>query len=209
MEIAPNRRKGLEAAAGGLSLMSFFTAMWGFISENSLRGKDHWISGLILLIVIVFFIYYYFYFQARVKGMASIEAGGQGGETPEEKKKGKWFGIIFGLEGLAILVVINVLNNTGHPDYFIPCFALIVGLHFFPLGILFQRKFDHFMGAWTCLIAMAGIYLTNQGSYSHQDIVAIVGLGCAAATTGYGIRMILKGKEILLAENAAATSALR
>ena len=56
---------------------------------------------------------------------------------------------------------------------------------------------------------MAGIYLTNQGSYSHQDIVAIVGLGCAAATTGYGIRMILKGKQVLQAGNSAATPASR
>jgi hypothetical protein len=43
-------------------------------------------------------------------------------------------GIASGVEGLAILLAVNVLAHFGRSDYAAPVIAIIVGLHFMPLA---------------------------------------------------------------------------
>ena len=45
-------------------------------------------------------------------------------DIAEGKKKGRWFGIIFGAEGLGIFIAVNVVTNMGHSDLVIPVIAL-------------------------------------------------------------------------------------
>eukprot|EP01132_Coremiostelium_polycephalum_P017015 gene17015-20404_t len=116
-------------------------------------------------------------------------------EVIENKNSGKWFGIVYALTGITIFIVVNVLKWTNHFKYFIPSFALIIGLHFFPLAKIFKRKFDYYMGAWTCLISIIGIYLITRNSVSNDAIVAFVGIGCAISTSTYGLRMVLEAKK--------------
>jgi len=104
--------------------------------------------------------------------------------------------IITGLEGAAIFITANVLINMKLSGYFIPSFALIVGLHFFRLGHLFKRSFDYFTGVCTCIVALAGLILTYH-QVPHFLVVALVGIGCALVTTAHGTRMIIEGKEAL------------
>ena len=99
-------------------------------------------------------------------------------------------------EGVAILVVQNILANINKDELFIPCFALIVGLHFFPLAKVFDRKFDYYIGTWTTFFALSGIYLTIKHSMHQYIINAIVCFACATATTLYGLYMISNIKKI-------------
>jgi|GEM_PF-3424163 len=78
-----------------------------------------------------------------------------------------------------------------------PCFALIVGLHFFPLGKIFNRSFDYYMGAWTSLVAIAGIVLMHQKTWPVYLITTMVCCGCALATSVYGVMMVLRGHKIV------------
>jgi hypothetical protein len=184
-----------EEVSGGLFLMSLFTTLWAIIAEYNLRGRDYWLFGVAFLIIVIVFVYNCFRFDKLSKSLPPDELSAE--FKLKEKKKNKWFGIVFGLEGLAIFIVVNVLNNVGLPQYFIASFALIVGLHFFPIGAIYKRNFDYFAGTWTCLIAILGMFLIANKTYSPSVITAIIGVGCALATTSYGIRMVAGGYKLL------------
>lgn len=192
----PITKKDIDKPIGGLFFMIINTAIWAFIAEYYLENKDYRLIGVLLGFIITAFLYFYFTFTKVQKTLAdSVEE-----KTAEEKSKEKWFLIIFGLEGLGILVAKNVLMNINHNELFISFFALAVGLHFFPLAKIFNRTFDYYMGTWTCLFAIIGIYLITQKIMPVNLANVVVSLGCAIATISYGVRMINEGKKLLLIE---------
>ncbi len=118
-------------------------------------------------------------------------------EAAEGKKMGMWFGIIFGAEGLFIFLGVNLVNRLGHTDLIIPVIALVVGLHFYPLGRIFKRKIDYWLATWTTGVAVLGILFTLNKTFSFQAISAFVGVGVAIATSCYGWYMINYGKSMI------------
>lgn len=192
----PITQKDIDKPIGGLFFMIINTTIWTFIAEYYLENKDYRLIGIFLGFIITAFLYFYFTFTKAQKML--IESNEE--KTTEEKSKEKWFLIIFGLEGLGILIAKNVLMNIHHDELFISFFALAVGLHFFPLAKIFNRTFDYYMGAWTCLFAIIGIYLITQKTTTVNLANVAVSLGCAIATISYGIRMINEGRKLLLIE---------
>jgi len=193
MSSVTNPKKEFEDVLGGLFLMIAFTLVWTVISEVALRGRDYWSIGVLFAIVTVFFLISYLKFYSAAKKVKDITVP----ESVKDKAKSKWFNIIFITEGVAIFVVVNVLNNTGHGNYFISCFALIVGLHFFPLGKIMERKAYYFMGSFMSLGAILGIILTSKG-FPAYEVTGIVGAWCALATTAYGMTLIKRGNQLIL-----------
>jgi MFS family permease len=186
-------KASLDDMAGGLFMMTIFTAVWIGLAEYNLRGRDYWVVGVVFLAILLVFVSHYFKFVGVSKALPGVLPELK---SAEEKKKDKWFMIIFGLEGLAIFLSANALINSNHFNYFVPVVALIVGLHFFPLGYLYKRKFDHYMGVWTCIIAVTGILLTYW-QLPVFAVIGIVGIGCAIATAAQGIRMIAQGRKAM------------
>jgi len=182
-------KKQLERLGVGLFMMTVFTAVWVTIAEFSFISLDHGATAGAFGIVIIFFVINYIKIMQTAKevGQASAEADG-----PVEKSRAKWFYIIFAVEGIAILVIKNILVNKGHDDLFVPFFALIVGLHFFPMAFLLKRPFFYVFGAWICLMAALGFYLLQKGEPVYLS-TGLIGLGCALATTANGIRLIKMG----------------
>jgi len=81
------------------------------------------------------------------------------------------FGLIFGLETVAILLAVAVLNGIRRPD-FIPCaIAGIVGLHFFPLAPLFKAPIYNVTGFLGCVIGLAGVVVPD--AVLRQKVVSI------------------------------------
>lgn len=189
-------KKDIDKPIGGLFFMIINTSIWAFIAEYYLENRNQLLVGVFLGLIISSFLYFYFQFTKAQKKLlkSTIE------KTADEKKNEKWFLIVFGLEGLGILIAKNVLMNINHNELFISFFVLIVGLHFFPLGKIFKRTFDLYIGTWTCLFAILGIYLITQKITTANFANVIVSLGCAFATISYGIRMILEGRKLLLIE---------
>jgi len=182
-------KTALDKPLGGLFLMTLLTVIWTIVGEISLKGEDFYVLGIIFILIILFFTSYYFKFYKRKKFLSKIH-------NQEDPKKEKLYRIILIAEGVAILVVQNILANINKDELFIPCFALIVGLHFFPLAKVFDRRFDYYIGTWTTSFALLGIYLTIRLSMYQYFINAIVCFACATATTLYGLHMISNANKI-------------
>ena len=86
----------------------------------------------------------------RFRGAALAAA-----ESPEKKKADRIFHLVNAAQWLAILVIGNVLANTGRPDWVIPAAIAIIGLHFLPLGKLFANPAHYITGAALLLLALA------------------------------------------------------
>lgn len=190
-------QKDIQKPINGLFFMIINTTIWTFISEYYLENKDLRIVGMLLGLVIAGFLYFYFKLAKAQKKLPETVIE----KTAEEKSREKWFLIIFGLEGFGILVVKNILVNTNHNELFIPFFALIVGLHFFPLARVFKRTFDYYIATWTCLLAILGLYLITQKTVNPYLANVIVSLSCAVSTICYGIKMIFEARRILSRTN--------
>ncbi|MRX68691.1 hypothetical protein SAMN06265349_103233 [Flavobacterium resistens] len=189
-------KKDIEKPIGGLFFMIINTSIWAFIAEYYLENKDSRLAGIFLGLIIMSFLFFYLKFTKAQKNLpeSTIE------KTEEEKKNEKWFLIIFGLEGIGILLAKNILMNINHDELFICFFVLIVGLHFFPLAKIFKRTFDLYIGTWTSLFAILGMFLITQKITPVNIANVIVSLGCAFATISYGFRMILEGRRLLFSE---------
>jgi hypothetical protein len=185
----------VKGVASGLIMMAVFTLMWtGIAFDGGLIGTIYqWVLIIFPIPAIIFFINSINLFkQAKYFPKSASEA-----DLAEEKRAGKWFGIIFGAEGLGIFIGINIVTNLGHPDLVIPAIALVVGLHFFPLAKVFKRTLDYYLATWATLIAVCGFIFTLNKTMPVNYITAFVGIGLAIATSCYGIYMIYYGNEIL------------
>ncbi|MBS7255890.1 hypothetical protein [Flavobacterium branchiicola] len=188
-------KKDLEKAIGGLFFMIINTAIWTLIAEYYLENRDNRIVGLLIGFIILGFLFFYVRFSKFHKALPNVEVEVK---TREEEKKDKRFLWIFGLEGLGIFLAKNILVNINHNELFIPFFALMVGLHFFPLGKLFKRKFDYYMGIWTSAVAIMGLYMIIQKVTTVNIANAIVSICCAISTISYGIKMIISGQKAIV-----------
>nr|WP_199076780.1 hypothetical protein [Pedobacter sp. ASV19] len=188
-------REALRAVGTGLLLMSVFTMIWSSIANGGYQGQDrHLFLYFCIIIVLVFIVNSIKLF--RLSSALPLSSSEQ--QNQEKKRSGKWFAIIFGLEGISIPIAINIAIYMHHPELSIPLMALVVGLHFYPLAWVFRRKIDYFLATWSCIIAISAIYFSLHQTFSQGNILAMVGTGLALATIAYGIYMIYKGRKMAI-----------
>ena len=183
----------VKGIAAGLFMMSFFTMMWAGTALGGLYPNNYWFGLLAFPVFTILFIIsgIHLFKIAKFFPKRTTDA-----DMAEGKTMGKWFGIIFGLEGLFIFVGINIVVNLGYPDLTIPTIALVVGLHFFPLGKVFKRTIDYYLASWSTIIALFGYLFTLNHTMPVNYIQTFVGVGLAMATSCYGFYMIISGKEL-------------
>jgi hypothetical protein len=184
----------VKSIATGMIMMAFFTTLWAGIAFGGLHNTRYWLVLLIFVVLgLVFLINAIRLFRAaKYFPVLTSEA-----DIAQRKKMGKWFGIIFGAEGLGIFIGINIVNNIGYPDLDIPVLALVVGLHFFPLAKVFKRTIDYYLATWSTMIAICGIIFSISKTMSLNYILAFLGVGIGIATSCYGIYMVLMAREIM------------
>jgi hypothetical protein len=185
-------RIAINSIATGLLMMAFFTMMWTGIAYGSMPGNGLIILVLFALVSIVFIGNAIRLFSIS-KRFPKLESEA---DKAEGKRSGKWFGIIFGAEGLVIFVAINIVINLGHADLTIPVIALVVGLHFYPMAKIFKRTIDYYLATWTSVVAIIGIILILNKIYPASIADSFVGVGTAIATSCYGFYMIYSGKQL-------------
>jgi MFS family permease len=184
----------IRGIATGLLMMAFFTGLWSGIAFGGLQSSILRFTLIIFLILIILFVFTGIrFFRIAKLFPESLSAE----DVAERKKMGKWFGIIFGVEGLGIFLAVNIVINLGHPDLIIPAIALVVGLHFYPMAKIFKRKIDYWLATWATLIAVCGIIFALNKTLPSQDVLTFVGVGIALATSSYGIYMISEGNRLI------------
>ncbi len=183
----------VKGIATGLVMMAAFTLIWAGIAFGGLHATNYWFVLLVFPIFSALFLVNAVKLFRVAKYFPKLTSEA---DIAERKKIGKWFGIIFGAEGLGIFIGINLVVNLGHPDLAIPVMALVVGLHFFPLAKVFKRTVDYYLATWSTVIATLAIVFVLNKTMTEPNAMAFVGIGIAIATSCYGVYMVVRGRGI-------------
>jgi hypothetical protein len=105
--------------------------------------------------------------------MRESEPAPTAAELAAESAVGKRFAWIFGGEGVAIFIAVNVLANIGKSAFLLPTIGVIVGLHFLPLARLFRYSLYYWSGAIQVVFCLG----TAVAMRSHLNTLnTVVGL---------------------------------
>lgn len=110
----------------------------------------------------------------------------------ERDRTGMWFGIIFAWEGIGIGVASGVLAALGQTQWIGVAVAIIVGLHFFPLGWLFGLRMDYVIGVLIVLLAV----LTPIFVGEEAPRFTVIAYGCALILFGAGVGRLMLGRRL-------------
>ncbi|MGN8072323.1 hypothetical protein [Mucilaginibacter sp. SG564] len=191
-------RIAVRSIGGGLLLMALFTMMWAGIAQGGLQRHDH---HVVLILFSAFSITFVMYGIVVLIAAQRFPKFTSDSDAAEGKMMATRFGIIFGIEGTAIPVVSVILLVTGYQQYTLPAIALIVGLHFYPMAKVFNRKIDYYLATWTCLVAIGGIIITAGHQYTQAFALTIMGIGVALATSAYGFYMLVNAFNLIKNNN--------
>lgn len=104
------------------------------------------------------------------------------------------FNLAFGLELVAIVVAIFLLIRLGSGSLIPSIVVLIVGIHFFPLAVLFKISAYHLTGGVLCILAL----LTMAVMPEFRLVLA--GLGSAVTLFATSAYMLFLGGKVTRAQ---------
>lgn len=116
-----------------------------------------------------------------------LKAGRKAGPpNPAQKREsgrmGRTFGIVFAAEFVLIFTAVNVLQHFHLEQYYISAIAIIVGLHFLPLGRLYQYRPYYLVGTLMALLGLLslGISFPVRDTGLGLSVGIILWLTCIA-----------------------------
>lgn len=182
-------KEAVFGAANGVMFMAFFGALWasmGIVGSN--KHGAPWLlvlSGIMTLILLIGAISLF----SKSRNMSNTVA-------PKERKHwnktNQKFGLIFGLEGLAILIASVICNSINHFEVFFPIMAIIVGIHFFPLAHLFRENFYYGTGIVLCILGIISLFLPMNANFIDVSLIVrstFIGFGSALTLWVTGLRI--------------------
>ncbi|MFE3982301.1 MULTISPECIES: DUF7010 family protein [unclassified Priestia] len=205
MDPATIPRAAVRGTASGVIFMAFFGTLWAGIG---IRGMQGWEFPVLITLSLLIGVVLFISAIALIKNSRQLTNEVIKKDGARWRKKNRWFGIIFSLEGLFIAIAAFICVSTNHLNLFVPVMALIVGAHFFPLASLFQVPIYYITGTLLCLLATI-VMLTFPVKIivSDHQIMAwwvSVGFGSALILWGTGVIVCLRGFRLLsMAQNGA------
>jgi len=182
-------KSAVFGAANGVMFMTFFGALWasiGIVGSHKLGAP--WLlvlSGIVTLVLLIGAIT--LFGKARNMNNAVTPEGKE-----HWKKINKKFGLIFGLEGVAIFIASIICNLINHFEIFFPIMAIIVGIHFFPLAQLFRENFYYGTGVVLCILGIITFFLPMDATIGGVSLIAtstFIGFGSALTLWVTGLRI--------------------
>jgi hypothetical protein len=83
-------------------------------------------------------------------------------------------------EGLGLFIAANLVTNIHRPDLLLPAMALVVGLHFLPIGFVAEFIPFYALGAALIISAMMGFLIEAPTGGAIAGFMATGGLWIAA-----------------------------
>jgi hypothetical protein len=177
-------KNDVEGLRGELIHMTLFSIAWAIIGEYLLNFRDYAIGGGLVLVADVYLgLYSIKLYKLRDDLKTDVGPAADAKET----KRDRLYLLIFFFEVAAILVTWILVLNFGHADWLIPGFALVAGIHFFPLARVVARKSYYLLGGWISLLAIAGYKLLSLGIIPDYTANVVIAYGCAAGALADGI----------------------
>ncbi|MDO7908751.1 hypothetical protein Q5741_20405 [Paenibacillus sp. JX-17] len=172
-------KAAVVGAANGVMFMTFFGAIWsaiGIIGSNKVGAP--WLlvlSGIVTLTLLIGAISLF----RKARNVKNVT-------TPKEREKrnkmNRKFGMIFGLEGLAIMIASVLCNVFDRFEVFFPIMAIIVGIHFFPLARLFRENFYYGTGIVLSILGIISLFIPLNTTFGDVSLIArytFIGFGSA------------------------------
>ena len=191
MKPEPVTRASASGAAIGVLVLTFFGAIWAFAALGNRPATPAWAFGLCAIPFAVL----------TVLGVRRLIAAGrlpapenEAQAASEDRREGRWFGVVFAAEGILIVIASNVLAHAGKPLLIPVAIAAIVGVHFFPLARLFRRPFYWVTGTLLVLCAGGSLLIADERG-------RLFALGLAAAA------VLWSSAAFVLARSAAGATA--
>lgn len=154
--------------AVGAMIFSVFGSGWLLAWAIRSFAQAAWMCALISGLGLALFITAFRQYRRNREAHAAVV------ETPESKKGKRIFNIVNIGQGVAIFLAVNVVNNIGHPEWFVPAFIFIVGAHFIPLAKVFHSRRHTVTGVAMMVWALAYPQFAQAGA---ADPVGCLGAG--------------------------------
>ena len=171
--IIRRRTIGIAGSALWMIAISACFLIWSLAVIGSLWAEITLVITIIVITVLT--IFSIFSIKAAIKLPKDPPR-----KTNRQKKIGLLFVLVVFLEVAAISIVASIATSSGNSDM-IPSLALIiVGIHFFPLAIIFHVPRYYLTGLLFCAIPAAMLLFVSKG-YVIGDVQAwyiLPSLGC-------------------------------
>lgn len=174
--------------------MILFAMAWVMIGEYAIDFRDHVVAAVVVLAAVVILALY----SVSLYNLEDLLQDYSPAATMPGKRRigiASRYAIIFIVEGIAVMATWMILIRTGHEKWLVPSFALIAGLHFFPLAAVIRLKSYYFLGAAITLIAALGYWLVSSGKMEQNISDAFIAYACAAGAVIDGGWITLKTKN--------------
>lgn len=160
---------------GGVWVLNIFAACW-VIGGILVSGQSAW---LIIIPIMI---------SAIALFWASRQPAPPNGPVVSDHA-GRLVGIWSAIEGVAMFVAANVLNNLHLPTAIMPVFAIIVGLHFLPLARGIPVRIYYATGAGLVALGLVALLLPAS------DRAMVTGSAAALILWASGIVLVRHGRS--------------
>ena len=192
---SPVTQTDVSNTASGLIFATVFGAAWAFSAASALHGVASPWPLIVTVAIGVFLI------SRGVRLRRTATTLQADGDIVRIRRRTHWFRVIFVLELALIAVGIFVCNATGHSALSVPVAVFIVGLHFFPLAVLFRNPTFYATGCLLCLLViLTMVVFPSHATVDHTRVSvwwSIVGFGAAIILWATAIRSWLRGRALL------------
>jgi hypothetical protein len=187
-------KNDVGALRGELIHMILFSVAWAIIGEYLLNFRDYAAGGGLVLIADVCLALY----STKLYNLeADLKTDAGPAVDAKETKRVRLYLIIFFFEVAAILVTWILILNFEHANWLISGFALIAGLHFFPLARVVALQSYYLLGGWISVLAIAGYKLLSSGIMPDYTVNIAIAYGCAFGALADGIWIAVKVRMAL------------
>jgi len=114
-------------------------------------------------------------------------------DEAERRRRGKIVMWASAIEGIAIFISNTVLMNVGAASYILCGMAVIVGLHFVPMGRGFRAPIYYVMAATLVVVGWVGCLVADPGS---RNLVVSLGSAVTLWMSGAWVAMRARATRI-------------